>query len=53
MPSLQPKDWDDREYIEDPDEVKPEVCVLIHPFVNRNFSWYSQWFCKFLKMIVL
>jgi hypothetical protein len=27
MPSLQPKDWDDREYIEDPDEVKPEVCV--------------------------
>jgi calreticulin len=24
MPSLQPKDWDDREYIEDPDQVKPE-----------------------------
>jgi len=24
--SLQPKDWDDREYIDDPDDVKPEVC---------------------------
>lgn len=24
--SMQPKNWDDREYIEDPDEVKPEVC---------------------------
>jgi calreticulin len=22
--SLQPKDWDDREYIDDPDDVKPE-----------------------------
>lgn len=25
LPCLQPKDWDDREYIDDPDAVKPEV----------------------------
>jgi calreticulin len=32
-----PKDWDDREYIEDPDQVKPEVCVPLHLFVNKKF----------------
>lgn len=25
---LQPADWDDREYIDDPDGVKPEVCYF-------------------------
>lgn len=28
--SLQPEDWDDREYIDDPDDVKPEVTCLVN-----------------------
>ena len=28
----QPADWDDREYIEDPNEVKPEVFKLYISF---------------------
>jgi hypothetical protein len=32
---LQPKDWDNREYIEDPDQVKPEVYFVIFPVVSR------------------
>jgi hypothetical protein len=36
MPSLQPKDWDDREYIEDP-APKPEVCDAIISFQNGAF----------------
>jgi hypothetical protein len=35
---LQPKDWDDREYIEDPDQVKPEVCFVILPIVGQLSS---------------
>lgn len=29
---MQPADWDDREYIDDPNDVKPEVFVTV-PFV--------------------
>ncbi|RRT80702.1 hypothetical protein B296_00002144, partial [Ensete ventricosum] len=27
---FQPKDWYDREYIEDTDDVKPEVCYILN-----------------------
>lgn len=27
--NLQPEDWDDKEYIPDPNDKKPEVCVPI------------------------
>lgn len=27
---LQPEDWDDREYIDDPNDVKPEVTCLVN-----------------------
>lgn len=39
---LQPADWDDREYIEDSNDVKPEVLVVsLHttvPMVTYNLS---------------
>lgn len=31
--TLQPADWDDREYIEDPNDVKPEV-------FRYTFTWW-------------
>ena len=44
---LQPKDWDDREYIEDPDAVKPEVCVPMHYYVNLIILQCSK-YCSFV-----
>jgi hypothetical protein len=32
---LRPKDWDNREYIEDLDQVKPEVYFVIFPVVSQ------------------
>lgn len=43
FPYLQPEDWDDKEYIPDPEDEKPKVFV---PHITENF----QVFC--LKMII-
>jgi hypothetical protein len=35
---LQPADWDDREFIEDPNDVKPEVFDI-------TFDFFIVWMC--------
>lgn len=38
--SLQPEDWDDREYIGDPDDVKPEVTCLVNMVAILKISYF-------------
>lgn len=48
---LQPADWDDREYIEDPNEVQPEVVHTAHLVSFFSFLGYELFFEIFLLLL--